>query len=80
MKPKPWVGAMVQFCRGGEVLAAVVTKVHPMPKLDPPWRDPVDLGVFLVGGGIRPQRMIESVSPVATDPDGFWRWPPEAFR
>jgi hypothetical protein len=74
---RPYVSAAVQVRFAGRWLAAIVTAVHAQPRGDN-WRDPVDVAVFLTGGGIRPQRMVERA--LDDSEDGFWRWAPETGK
>ncbi len=74
---KPYVGAVVQYLRRGEVFAAIITSV---PHARAGWRDPVTLSVLSPHGGLLVQRMIERTEAdprdlAVAEPDrGFWRW------
>lgn len=70
---RPFIGASVQFVRGGKVYPALVTHVYP-PQADDE-RMAVDLVAFGRFGGLMPRTLVDRLT---ASPGGSWRWPSEA--
>ncbi len=69
---KPTVGRIVLFCRDGQELAAIVTRVYPAPFE----KDAVDLAVFPYPEGIVNQDNAVCVAREGFGASVYWKWPP----